>query len=335
MRVLMIGGSGFIGTHVTNQLLESGHEVINFHRGQTLGSTNPRIEHIFGDRTQLASFRPQIEAALPDVVIDMTAMTENDAEQLMGAVKGLGSKVIVISSADVYRRYDSIRGIGESPIEAGLMTEDSPLRENLFRHRDQATDPSDRLYNYEKILVERLVVSRSQSAVILRLPWVYGPGDTRHRLYHYIKRMDDGRDAILLEQNQLRWRWTRGYVENVAAAICCVTGDQSAVNGIYNVGERQALTEIDLIRSVADVVGWTGRIIGADPSGLPKNLRSGLHWEHQLETDTTSLRSNFGFEEVIPFETGLRRTVEWERANPPDKVDFDYEVEDRVLALLG
>lgn len=335
MRVLIIGGSGFIGTHVTNQLLALGHKVTNFHRGPTTGKNDPRIEHIFGDRTELKSFRSVFEAAKPDVVIDMIAMTEHDAEQLMSVCQNLVAKVVVISSADVYRRYELIRGVTKAPPESGVLTEGSPLREHLFTRRNDSMDASNPFYNYEKILVERAVLARDSKAVILRLPCVYGPGDGQNRLYYYLKRMDDRRKAILLEQDQLRWRWTRGYVENVAAAICCVAGDQTGIGGIYNVGETQALPEIEWIRMIGDIVGWTGRVIGADPAGMPNNLRSGLHWEHLLETDTTLLRRNFRFEEIVSFQTGLSRTIDWERANPPAISDFDYEVEDRVLALLA
>ncbi len=56
---------------------------------------------------------------------------------------------------------------------------------------------------------------------VLRLPFVYGPGDYQHRIFEYLKRMDDKRPAILLDQKRARWRWTWGYVKDVAAAIAC------------------------------------------------------------------------------------------------------------------
>jgi nucleoside-diphosphate-sugar epimerase len=54
---------------------------------------------------------------------------------------------------------------------------------------------------------------------VVRLPAVYGPGDKQHRLLPYVRRMDDERPAVLLTTDQAGWRWTRGYVVNVAAAI--------------------------------------------------------------------------------------------------------------------
>jgi hypothetical protein len=54
--------------------------------------------------------------------------------------------------------------------------------------------------------------------------------------------------------------------------------------------------------------------------------------------DTTRIRAELGYMEVVPQEEALRRTVEWQRANPPEKYDpkeFDYATEDTILAELG
>jgi dTDP-D-glucose 4,6-dehydratase len=46
------------------------------------------------------------------------------------------------------------------------------------------------------------------------------------------------------------------------------------------------------------------------------------------------LRQELGYQEIIPLDEALRRTIAWERANPPVQVDatiFDYELEDRIF----
>ena len=48
---------------------------------------------------------------------------------------------------------------------------------------------------------------------------IYGPHDYQHRVHQYLRRMDDGRPAIVVSDQMARWRWTRDYVENTAAAI--------------------------------------------------------------------------------------------------------------------
>ena len=71
---------------------------------------------------------------------------------------------------------------------------------------------------------------------------------------------------------------------------------------------------------------------------LPEAMLPGHNTAQHLLTDTRRIREELGYREVVSRELGLRRTVDWQRANPPEQVDpssFDYEAEDRVLAELG
>src|SRR5262245_54146296 len=107
---------------------------------------------------------------------------------------------------------------------------------------------------------------------ILRLPQVYGPGDRQRRLSDYLKRMDDGRRAILRGEAQYRWRWTRGYVENIAAAIALAVTDERATRQIYNLGEPEALTEAEWVRAIGSAAGWDGQIVAMPEGVMPAHL---------------------------------------------------------------
>jgi nucleoside-diphosphate-sugar epimerase len=193
--------------------------------------------------------------------------------------------------------------------------------------------------DYDKILVERTVMGAPDLAgTVLRLPMVYGPRDGQHRLFEYLKRMDDGRPAILLEQGLARWRWTRGYVENVAAAIALAVADEQASGRIYNVGEVEALSTADWVRKIGAAAGWKGQVCVVAEERLPDRLRPGIHTEHHLVTDSTRIRKELGYAESVSQDEALRRTVAWQRAHPPEKIDpgqFDYATEDAVLAELA
>jgi nucleoside-diphosphate-sugar epimerase len=191
-------------------------------------------------------------------------------------------------------------------------------------------------YHYEKILVEQVVMSDpGLPGTVLRLPMVYGPGDSQHRLFPYLKRMDDGRSAILLEASQSKWRCTRGYVENVAAAIARAATDPRAASQVYNLGESDAFTEKEWVERLGRAVGWKGQVlvlpqqfVGKSATVLP------VDWRHHLAMDTLRLREQLDFIEPIPPEEGLIRTVLWQRANPPAGIrpeQFDYAAEDSAL----
>ena len=216
------------------------------------------------------------------------------------------------------------------------LTEDAPLRTTLYPDRRVV----DGIHDHDKILVERAVMGTlALPGTILRLPMVYGPGDDMRRLFYYVKRMDDRRSAILLDEGIARHRASRGYVEDVAAAVALATTDERATGRIYNVGEEPALPEAEWVRAIGRAAGWAGDVVVVPRARLPMPLR----WWGDGDTDqdwvadTTRIRTELGYAELLPRDEALRRTVTWQRANPPENVPpemFDYTAEDAVLATV-
>ena len=338
MRVLIIGGTRFIGPCVAHQLIAKGHRVTVFHRGQTEGHFPSIVSHIHGDRRHLSAFKEEFAYIAPQVVLDMIAYTETDALAVRHTFKGLARRVVTLSSGDVYRVLDRLRRLQPGSPDPIPLSEAAPLRETLYPYRSMAAGTDDMKYTYDKIPVERAVAGDTElPGTILRLPAVYGPGDYQHRLFDYLKRMDDRRPAILLEEGAARWRWTRGYIDNVAAAIALAVTDERAVGRIYNVGEEEALSEAEWVRATGRAAGWNGVVMAVPRDMLPKHLINDYDWQHHLVYDTTRLRAELGYAENIAREDALERTVAWERAHPPEKVDdsrFDYGAEDAALARL-
>ncbi len=222
MKVLVIGGtSGFIGTHVVRQLAAHDHEVVVFHRGQTNAELPPSVRHILGDRRQLLDFADEFKRFGPQVVLDMYLRVEQDAVTLMQTFRGMVQRVVAISSQDVYRSYGILWRREDTEPNVTPITEDASLRTVWYPYRHLAKSEDDPDYNYDKIPIERLVMSDADlPATVLRLPAVYGSGDKRHRVFEYLKRMDDGRPFILLDEGLARWRWTHGYVETSPTRSC-------------------------------------------------------------------------------------------------------------------
>ena len=342
MQVLIIGGTRFIGPHVVRRLVGAGHNVTLFHRGQTQADLPETVKHIYGDRQELSSFVAEFKAAALDVVLDMIPFTEEDARGVVSVFKDLARRLVAISSSDVYRAYGRLRRKEAGAPDPIPLEEGTPLREVLYPYRAQAQGEEDFKYHYEKILVERTVMSNAElPGTVLRLPAVYGPNDPQHRLFGYLKRMDDNRPFILLEEEQARWRWTRGYVENVADAIALAVTDERAAGGIYNVGEADALAESGWVCSIGNAAEWIGEVITMPREQLPKHLLMDLDYSHHLATNTSRIRAELGYCERISRPQALRRTISWERLNPPSAADSpqidyqaEYAAEDEALAKL-
>jgi nucleoside-diphosphate-sugar epimerase len=338
MNVLIIGGTRFIGPYVVRRLLYLGHNVMVFSRNRSLQSLLNKIWHIWGDRDAIHSFRPAFMKWAPDVVLDMCAYTETQAQQTIAALNGICPRIVVVSSMDVYRGWDRFfLKTASSALEPAPFTENAPLRENFYPRRATAKDQSDPDFSYEKILVERTMSHcPGLACTILRLPAVYGPGDYRRRFFDMVKRMDDKRPFIFMEPAQGPWKWTWGYVEDIACAITLAVVDIRAKNQVYNVGEKLTLTQEEWILRVAQVTGWRGRIILLDANQMPEHLKDNVQrdFAQHLTLDTTKIRKHLGFDEQVPFEQGLVETIKWTRAlrpNPSDLKAFDYEAEDACV----
>jgi nucleoside-diphosphate-sugar epimerase len=337
MRVLVIGGTNFIGPHVVTALHGRGHEVTVYHRGLHEPELPPAVRHIHSPRAVIPvlHFPSSLSDPAPDVVLHMFPVGEDDARAAVARFVGVARRIVAISSGDVYRAYGRLLRTESGAPEPVPLGEDAPLRNTLFPYRQTAAGPADWTYHYEKILAERALLGSRIPATVLRLPAVYGPGDPHRRLRPYIKRMEDRRPAILLEKNQAAWRWTHGYVEDVAQAIALAVTDERAAGKVYNVGEAEVPTVAERVRQIGKLLGWKGKVIPLSADRMPSHLRAPYEPHQDLVVDTRKFRSELGFGEPVPSEEGLRRTIEWERSHPPESGDpgpAEYAAEEAAIA---
>lgn len=196
------------------------------------------------------------------------------------------------------------------------------------------TGPGDWTYHYEKILAEQVLLKSNLPATVLRLPAVYGPGDPHRRLRPFVKRMLDQRPAIILESHQANWRWTHGYVEDVASAIALAATEGRASGKVYNLGEAATPSTGERILRIGRAAHWCGSVVTLSPDQLPAHLRQPYEPKHDLVMDSRRIRDELGFAEPLTEDEGLRRTIEWERASPPtagDPTPSDYAEENAII----
>ncbi len=339
MRILIIGGTAFMGPATTRALTEMGHEVTVFHRGKTEGDLPSEVQHIHGpalafdDRRVLVHFRDTFRQMNPDVVLDMILMTEAAARTTMEVFRGIARRIVVASSEDVYAAYGQMLGFEAGPAAPVPAGEDSALRQRLYPYRGEtprgADDPQRWTDDYDKILVERIVLGDPDlPGTVVRLPMVYGPGDKQHRLFEYARRMADQRPFILLDQGLADWRTARGYVEDMGRGLALAVSQEQAAGKIYNLAEPQALTEREWVQAIGRVAGWKGEVVAVPGEALPEALRADFNPSYSLVADTRRIRAELGYREGIDRDTALQRTIGWELAHPPEGVTLNYAAED-------
>lgn len=287
MRILVIGGTGFIGAHIVRQLADRSHVLAVYHRGATHADLPPHVRHIIEPHssTPLLHFLPAAFDFAPEVVIHTIAMGAADAETAARAFAGRAARLVLLSSGDVYRAYGRFTNLEPGPIDNNPLTEDAPLRSVLYPYRSKASSPSDLQYWYDKILAERAVLNQpGLPATVLRLPKVYGPGS------------NDDLATIYAYRHHPEWRWTHGFVENVAHAIALAATHPRAAGKIYNVGEAYTPTISERLR-------WL------PPSAIEPDRTSAFNFAQNITHDTTQIRTDLGYRELILEHEAILQTL--------------------------
>ncbi len=320
MKILFIGGTNFMGAYAVKILISQGHDVCVFHRGEHDNLDGCAAKRIIGDRDSLLSFKSEFAAFAPELIIHMISHSDEHASALMEVAEGLVNRVVVISSGNIYRAFEIATAPGSSEILDTPLTEESQLR----------LSP---LEGDNKNAVENRVMSHPTiSGTILRMPMVFGPQDSQHRLSACLRRMDDERPVIILEKGIDAWKACRGYVENIAHAIALAATNDNSCGQIYNVADSYALTEKEWLEKIATIVDWKGEIKILEREQLPKHLVSNINSAQNMDLNTNKIRKHLGYTDIIGLEKALEKTIEWERQNFPDTdTEEEYKAEDEVL----
>jgi nucleoside-diphosphate-sugar epimerase len=323
MRVVVLGGTRFIGAAIVEELHACGHELLIVHRGQHEPADQPEVDHLHADRRDLPHLRGAIDDFDPEALVDNCAYTTVDAETALAAV-GHDVRLLAVSSMDVYRAYGAVlAGTATDPLP---VDETSPVRPERYPYRDRPHLAPDAA-TYEKLDVEAAYLARE--ATVCRLPGVYGERDHQRREEPILRRVRAGRDRIPTGSGT--WLWTRGYVRDVAAGIRLALESDATVAEILNLGEARTWSMGLWARHVLEAAGSAAELARVPDVLLPDDLKAlGTIAQHLL-VDSSKARDLLGWAETDSHEA-LHRSVAWHLANPPPDADADFTADDRALA---
>jgi 2'-hydroxyisoflavone reductase len=181
MRILVIGGTRFVGRHVVAAALDAGHEVTLFHRGRTGRDLFPQAEHRTGDRDRDLS---ALGTGRWDATVDCCAYLPGQVESLAAALGGRGGRYALISSVSAYR----------APAPAGF-GEDAPLAELAGPVPDEVTDVT---YGPLKVACERAAAAAygAGAVTVIRPTYVIGPYDHSYRMTWWVERIARGGEVL-------------------------------------------------------------------------------------------------------------------------------------------
>jgi nucleoside-diphosphate-sugar epimerase len=322
MRVMVLGGTRFIGAAIVEELHGHGHELLLVHRGEHEPDDLPEVDHLHCDRRDLSHLRDAVAEFDPEALVDNCAYDTADAETALAAVAD-GVRLLVVSSMDVYRAFGAV--LAGTETDAVPVDETSPVRPERYPYRGRP-HPSPDAETYEKLDVEAAYLARE--ATVCRLPMVYGERDHQRREEPVLRRVRAGRDRVPVGTGG--WLWTRGYVRDVAAGIRLAMESDATVAEILNLGEARTWSMGLWARHVLEAAGSPADLVRVPDVLLPDDLRALGTIPQHLLVDSSKARDLLGWTETDPHEA-LHRSVAWHLANPPPDPSGDFTADDRAL----
>ncbi len=269
MKLLILGGTLFLGRHAAAEAIARGHDVTLFHRGRTGADLFPEAEHVLGDRDGgLAS----LAGRRFDAVIDTCGYVPRIVRDSARRLSGLAPHYLFVSTASVYRAPLP----RPTPETHPVATLDDPAIETI----DPAT------YGPLKALCEDAVREAFDgSATIVRAGLLVGPNDPSDRFTYWPRRLAEGGEVVCPPDDAQPVQWIDARDLAAWMATCC----EEAIDGTYNAagpaepmgmgamlgGIRDAVGGAAVLRSVPadvlarhDVAPWTGLPLWVSPEDV-------------------------------------------------------------------
>lgn len=308
MRILIMGGTRFIGVYLTKILVEAGHEVVLFNRGNKPVPVSG-VKQIKGDRQQPESLKAQLASESFDAIFDNNGRELSDTKPLVELFKGKIQHFVYVSSAGVY-----------------LPTHQLPHREG------DPVDPKSR--HRGKYETEAYLAEMGLPWTSIRPTYIYGPQNYNDLEAWFFDRILRDR-PLPIPGNGLHLTQF-GHVADLAAAMAAVLGNQEAIGQIYNVSGDRYVTFDGLAYACAEAVGKS-----ADSISLvhynPKDFDFGkskpfpLRMQHFC-ADIHKAMTELNWRPQFDLVSGLKNSFEQDYlASGREKREIDFSLDELIL----
>jgi 2'-hydroxyisoflavone reductase len=323
MKVLVIGGTLFIGRLLVEELVKAGHEVAVLHR-KPKHDYGRKVENIMADRNDVDSLREALSGRRFEVVFDNAYDWERGttAAQVEATVKLVGDRItryIFLSSVAAY-------GDGLNHKESDPLAPDYHV-DPYVRHKATTERLLFRMHSHTGLPV-----------VTFRPPFVYGPNNPFYREAFFWDRLRAGRPVVIPGDGHRLMQFA--YVHDLVHAMMRSMEEPRAAGEAFNIGDTKPLTQVEVVEKMAKVAG-TDVVLARVPRDVIVSLGGSVMEEPYYfgeYFDLPPITMNIGKVtrmlkmKLTPFEVGLKETHRWYMRNHKPRTS-GFEFDDKLLAL--
>jgi nucleoside-diphosphate-sugar epimerase len=311
MRILIMGGTRFIGVSLTKILVNQGHEVVLFNRGNK-PSPIDGIEQIQGDRQNHDQLKEKLTRTKFDAIFDNNGRELADTQPLIEIFKGQLKHFIYVSSAGVY-----------------LPSQQMPHQEN------DPVDPQSR--HKGKYETEQYLASQNIPFTSIRPVYIYGAGNYNDLEAWFFDRLS--RDLPILIPDKGLHFTQFGHVEDLALAMSKVLGNEKAIGQIYNISGDRYVTFTGLAESCAAAMGKNPdkiviKYYDPDQFSFGKRKAFPIRVQHFF-ADINKAINDLNWQPKYNLISGLKDSYENDYLKSGrDKAEIDFSLEEEILSQI-
>jgi nucleoside-diphosphate-sugar epimerase len=305
MRVLIMGGTRFIGVDLTQILVQQGHEVVLFNRGNQPAPVDG-IQQIQGDRNNPTHLQ-QLASESFDAIFDNNGRERSDTEPLAELFKGKIKHFVYMSSAGVY------------------------LKGDLMPHLEtDATDPGSR--HSGKAETEAYLAAQGLPFTAIRPTYIYGPRNYNDLEAWFFDRIVRDRPIPIPGPG---CHFTQfGHVTDLAQAMTAVLGNSKAIGQIYNVSGERYVTFDGLARACAEAAGKSApQLVHYNPKDFDFGKRKAFPLRPQhFFAEIHKAKTDLDWQPKFDLISGLKDS--FEKGYLPsgrDREDIDFSLDDQIV----
>jgi nucleoside-diphosphate-sugar epimerase len=308
MRILIMGGTRFIGVYLTRLLYHQDHEVVLFNRGNKPAPVEG-VEQIQGDRTNADDLKTKLADQSFDAVFDNNGRELSDTQPLVELFKDQIQHFVYVSSAGVYLKSDQMPHV-----------------------EGDAVDPKSR--HKGKFETEQYLQEQGIPFTSVRPVYIYGPQNYNDLEAWFFDRIVRDR-PIPIPGNGMHLTQF-GHVQDLAAAMAAVLGNRRAVGQIYNISGDRSVTFDGLARACAVAAGKDPdalKLVHYDPKAFDFGKRKAfpLRVQHFF-TDIHKAQKDLYWQPEFDLISGLRDSFETDYLpSGRDKAEVDFSTDDEIL----